>query len=458
MPAGCVVFVSTVTLFSVVVVATAGPSEATNRPPPSLNYVWAKAYHVPPETTTSESGYFSLCEGKNGKIYIGTAGYGLNSYLVEFDPETEKMRAVLDTHSVVGLPAEPTGYAAQAKIHTRNCVGPSGVIYFGSMQGYRTDEEKKTGEPIYKGGYVMTYDPETGEAKNLGMPFPHRDYREAPLALEGQGVIDVVADEVRGLIYVVTNPEHHWMKYEIEHPDKGYRHLGPVLINTQPNTLIDREGRATAMTRDFQIARYDPQADSTTVTEFLVDGKPFRDVVGLKWISPDWRLADDGRTAYLQLLNDLRMFEVDLGGATGKPVHGRSLGARVEGKNPDSRGSISIAPDGRVYSFVRIDNETGFGIGLLHHLVQYDPQRKKMSDMGVVTVTNPDYFDFDGEQGKQRASWGFHRLPDGTLTPLHNILALIAARDGTLYATVLYPFTLLRISPQEISEKLGAND
>ena len=248
------------------------------------------------------------------------------------------------------------------------------------------------------------------------------------------------------------------MKYEINHPEKGYRHLGPVLINTQPNTLIDRKGRATAMTRDFQIARYDPRTDSTTVTEFLVDGRPFREVAGLKWISPDWRMADDGKTAYLQLLNDLRMFEVDLGGATGKAVRGRSLGDRVDGKNPDSRGSISIAPDGRVYSFVRTDNTTGFGIGMLHHLVQYNPRNKKMTDMGVVTITNPDYFDFDGEQGRQRQSWGFHRLPDGTLTPLHNILALFAASDGTLYATVLYPFTLLRISPQELSERARFDD
>src|SRR5437868_12337646 len=97
------------------------------RRPASLKYLWAKAYHIPPETTTEESGYFSLCEGHNGKIYVGTAAYGRNSYLVEFDPATERMRVVLDTHRLVGQTT--TGYAAQAKIHTRNFVGPSGKIY-----------------------------------------------------------------------------------------------------------------------------------------------------------------------------------------------------------------------------------------------------------------------------------------------------------------------------------------
>src|ERR1051325_137598 len=72
------------------------------RPAAPFRYVRAKAFHIPPETTTEESGYFSLCEGRNGKIYIGTAAYGRNSYLVEFDPATEKMRIVLDTSQAVG--------------------------------------------------------------------------------------------------------------------------------------------------------------------------------------------------------------------------------------------------------------------------------------------------------------------------------------------------------------------
>ncbi len=82
-------------------------------------YVQAGAYHIPPETTTEESGYFSLCEGHHGKIYIGTAAYGRNFYLVEFDPATEKMRIVLDTHKLVG--PKMTGYAAQGLESVAKC-------------------------------------------------------------------------------------------------------------------------------------------------------------------------------------------------------------------------------------------------------------------------------------------------------------------------------------------------
>ena len=60
--------------------------------------------------------------------------YGVNAYLLEFDPKTEKMQMVMDVHEVIGSPS--TGFAAQAKIHTRNNVGASGKIYVGSKQGY----------------------------------------------------------------------------------------------------------------------------------------------------------------------------------------------------------------------------------------------------------------------------------------------------------------------------------
>lgn len=51
------------------------------------------AYAVPKETTSEGSGDFSIIEGKDKKIYVGSAKYGSNAYLVEFDPATKKMGA-----------------------------------------------------------------------------------------------------------------------------------------------------------------------------------------------------------------------------------------------------------------------------------------------------------------------------------------------------------------------------
>ena len=431
-------------------------AEALSAEPPAATapfpYVSAKAFHIPPETTTEESGYFSLCEGLNGKIYVGSAAYGRNSYLVEFDPVTEKMRIVLDTHKLVGLPLSPTGYAAQSKIHTRNFVGPSGKIYVGSKQGYPTAAEREAldrGEkiPVYRGGYVMVYDPATDTAENLGMPMPLDEAAIAAGKKEGQGVIDVTADESRGLIYVCTCEEQHWMLYDMK--AKKFRDLGPI-VRDQPNTLIDSQGRGTVITADYKIARYDPETDRVTVDPLFVEGQAFADYLSAPRIHPDWRVTPDGTTAYLQLLDDLRMFRVDLTGAAGQPVIATNLGNRIEGEHPDSRGSISIGPDGRVYSAVRIDNATGFGTGYLHHLVRHDPEAGSMEDLGVLAVKNPDFFNFaagptKNEDGSSRPVHGYHTLPDGTLTPLHVIMGMIVTRDGTIYATTIYPFTLLKI-------------
>ena len=437
----------------------AAPAATVTKAP--FKYLRAKAYHIPPETTTEESGYFALCEGNNGKIYIGSAAYGLGSYLVEFDPATEKMRIVLDTHKLAGLPTSPSGYAAQSKIHTRNFVGKSGKIYVGTKQGYPTAAEKQMVErgekiPVYQGGYVMVYDPATDTSKNLGMPMPLGDPRLGPGETEGQGVIDVVADEDRGLIYAITCEDQKWMLYDEKHADKGWRELQAGLaLKDQPNTLIDKQGRAAAITADYKVARYDPSTDKVTVDELLVDGKPMREVLGKDVVHPDWDIAADGVTAYMQTLNDLRLFSVDLSGAAGQPVVAKNLGNRIEGKNPDSRGSIAIAPDGRVYSSIGILNETGFGAGNLHHLVRYDPAAAKMEDLGVYAVQNPDFFDFKGEQkknpdGSLRPRHGYHTLPDGTMTPMYVIMATIVAKDGTVYATTIYPFTLLRVSADQV--------
>ena len=422
--------VATVLTLAAAMLLAQQPASAPKAPPPK--YLFGKAFHILPETHSDESGYFSLCEGKNGKMYVGTAKYTQNSYLVEFDPKTEKQRIVIDTNKVCGLSA--TGYAAQAKIHTRNFAAPSGKIYVGSKQGYRRGPEDKA---EYPGGYVMVYDPATDKVENLGMSY------------KGQGIIDVTADEPRGLIYVVTCEKQHWMLYDVK--TKKYRELGPLLAGYM-TTMVDAKGRANAVTKDFQMASYDPATDKMTVRDIVVDGKKLT-AEDLKTGPACWDMTADGKTAYLIRLSDPTLFSIDLVGE-GPTVSATNLGKMIDGKGIDSRGSLCLGPDGRVYCVIRVTNETGFGAGYLHHLVRYDPKAKKMEDLGVLAVKNPDFFGLpldangaiDPATGKPRPwTHGFHKLPDGTLTPLHVHMAARVAQDGTVYVTILYPFTLLRI-------------
>jgi len=411
----------------------AQPKDAPSKAP--FPYVWGTAYHILPGTHTDESGYFSLCEGKNGKIYVGTAAYGFNAYLIEFDPKTGKQRIVVDVNKVCELNTKGPTYAAQAKIHTRNFVGPSGKIYVGSKQGYRRPDDRDKAD--YPGGYVIVYDPETDKSESLGMPY------------KGEGVIDVTADEKRGIIYVVTCEEQHWMIYDVK--TKKFRELNADLrLTPYAQTLLDHKGRAVAITKDFKLARFDPDTNTLEILDLVSDGKPVGkadDNLG----PACWDITADGKSAYLVRLSDSTLFRIDLT-AAGMKLPVKDLGRLIEGKHHDSRGSLIVGTDGKVHAIYRIDNETKFGGGYLHHLVTFDPKTSKAKDHGVLVVKNPDWFDFGpGKDGKPKPwTHGFHKLPDGTYTPLHAHMAMIQAKDGTFYATIIYPFTLLRMEPKDV--------
>jgi len=410
--------------------ATAGEP----KPRAPFRYVWGSAYHILPETHNQESGYFSLCEGLNGRVYVGTAKYGVNSFLVEFDPRTERQRIVIDTHRLCGVSA--TGFRAQAKIHTRNFVGPSGIIYVGSKQGY---PQKGENPWSYPGGYLMTYDPSTDRARCLGQ-----------LPYHGHGVGDVVADEGRQLLYVVTQEDnyrdHLWATYHLR--TKEHRLLGPRLC-LYATTLLDKRGRAFALTHDYKLARFDPDRNELMVRPIRLREKRFNPAadVPLGARVPTWILNRDGRTAYLIMMTEPTLYEMDLS-QEGAVVRAISRGHMIKAERPtDCRCALSMGPEGKVYAAIRVKNTTGFGGSHLHHLVRFDPVAKRMEDLGVLAVRNPDYFDFGpGPDGKRKPwSHGFGKLPDGTLVPQVVHMGLTVGRDGTVYVLCLYPFTLLKI-------------
>jgi hypothetical protein len=222
-----------------------------------------------------------------------------------------------------------------------------------------------------------------------------------------------------------------------------WKELGP-LLTPYATTLVDRRGIASSLTKEFLLTQYDPTTEKVTSRPITVDGETWTRKSNAS--IPIWQLDPDGRHAWLILMNDPTLLKIDLH-AAGETVVAENCGKMLEGEKPDCRSAMTFHPDGKLYVLIKVQNTTGFGKGTLHHLVRYDRAAKKHEDLGVLKVANPNYFDFSpGPDGKKKNwSHGFHTLPDGTLTPLHAHMGLIAAHDGTLYATVLYPYTLLRI-------------
>jgi hypothetical protein len=368
---------------------------------PLLN---TKNYSILAETHNHEAGFFSLCEGHNGKIYVGTEFSGENAFLVEFDPVTEKQRIVIDVNEVCD--SGGSGITAQSKIHTINYVAPSGIIYVGSKQGGPNKGQNKF---WYPGGYIMTYNPKTDKAKCLGqVPIP------------GHGIIDVTADEERGLIYIVTCDDGNsidqdrqlWMVFDMK--TKEFRVLGPHLCR-YGTTLVAEDGRAFALTHNFDLAVYEPDIDRVSVWPTYIGEKKFDPINDPGENLPTWVGADNNKTAFFMMLCDPMLYEIDI--ASPEP----KVSVVARGKMIDtnqftaSLAALRIGPDGKVYNLIKDNMETG-----IYHLVRYDRKNDKIKDLGIVNI----------KMGKRKGD-------------LRN-QGMTICRDGTIYATFIYPFELHR--------------
>jgi hypothetical protein len=402
---------------------------------------WIKATaHVVPKWTAPEGeGYFSIIEGHNGRLYIGTHANAVNSWLVEFDPRDRQMKAVVDVHQVIGK--DLRGFGAQAKIHTRNNVGASGKIYFGTKQGYPNDKEQRED---YPGGYPLVYDPETGKTQVYPIPVPHH------------GINSITPDEARGVAYISTCSDHRPGPGEnsifliLDLKTGKYREL----MDTQHFygfIVVDALGRAYHPILGGDIARYDPASDRLERLKQTIDGAPPTAQSRLALDSPDplnWDVSPDGKTLYCVPMSGNMLFSYDLTG-TGDTLSGRYLGPLVAGaKSTDCR-ALCTGPKGEV--FIAVAEQGALeGVPLLCHLVRYRPGDQAPVDLGAVAVSNPDFTELKDKDGKFLPfNAGFVTLPDGTMTTQYVILGVAAARDGKVYILALHPYAVLQVGPFE---------
>ena len=420
-------------LFVGTIMACLAPRISAQETALTRHWLWSKAYQVPKHTTSEESGYFSIVEGKNGRIYVGTAKYGSNAFLVEFDPSTEKMNVVLDAQKAIGR--TDSGFAAQAKIHTRNNVGRSGKIYFGTKQGYPKKGESRD---AYLGGYPMVYDPATGKTRVYDIPVKH------------QGIISVTPDESRNVAYISTCSDErpiestHFMRLDLktgEYRDlMDCRHMYAFIV-------VDYKGRAYHPILGGDIARYDPETDNVTRLSQTIDGQPPTDESLLahpKSHPINWDISPDRKTLYAVAMSGNQLFAYDLT-QEGQTLVGRSLGKLVPSATKTDCRAMCVGPDGTVWAGVAA-TFPGSRRGKVLHVVSYRPGDERPVDHGPIAISNPNYTNFTDDAG-ERLKWhhGVHSISDGTMLPRYVIMGICAARDGSVYLTTLYPFTVHKI-------------
>lgn len=409
--------------------------------PMPKKWIEATAYVVPKYTATEGEGYFSIIEGHNRRLYIGTHANAVNSWLVEFDPAAEEMKVVVDAHKAIGKDLK--GFGAQSKIHTRNNTGKlTGRIYFGTKQGYPAEGEKRED---YPGGYPMVYDPKTGETKVYPIPVPHH------------GINSITPDEKRGVAYISTCADHRPGPGEnavfliLDLKTGKYREL----MDTEHYygfIVVDYLGRAYHPILGGDIARYDPATDRLERLTQTIDGQPPSDTTRLALTKPapdpiNWDISPDGKTLYALPMSGNGLYAYDLT-AEGSTLPGRSLGKLVPGaKSTDCR-AMCVGPTGTAWAAVTEGVE---GINMLH-LVRYRPGDKAPVDLGVVSVRNPDFTDFTDKAGKPLPFHsGFFKLQNGRTITRYVILGVCESKDGNVNIMAMHPYSLLQVRAADIA-------
>jgi sugar lactone lactonase YvrE len=402
-------------------------------------WLQATAHLVPKETAPEGEGYFSLIEGLDRRLYIGTHANAVNSWLVEFDPESRQMRVVVDAHKAIGVKTH--GFAAQAKIHTRNNVGASGKIYFGTKQGYPDKDEKYV---VYPGGYPMAYDPKTGKTEVFPIPVPH------------QGINSITPDESRGVAYVSTcsdgkpGPGENAIFLKLDLKTGKYT----PLMDTQHIfgfIVVDNLGRAYHPILGGDVARYDPATGKLDRLAQTIDGKPpapGSHLADAKGHPINWDISPDRKTLYSVPMSGNRLYAYDLT-ALGATLPGRDLGPLLpKAKDTDCR-AMCVGPSGRVWSAI---TENVGGVHELH-LVSYRSGDKGPRDRGRVAVRNPDYTTFTDRNGKPLPfHGGLLKRPDGITMSRYVVLGVCEGRDGSVSALMLHPYTLLQVGPEQLAD------
>lgn len=424
------------TILSVLIALTAMTRADAGLPP---NWLPSTAHVIPKETATEGEGYFSIIESHNRRLYIGTHANGVNSWLVEFDPAAERMAVVVDAHKAIGTDLK--GFGSQAKIHTRNNTGKlTGRIYFGTKQGYPSNDEKRED---YPGGYPMVYDPETGETKVYPIPVPHH------------GINSITPDESRGVAYVSTCADHRPGPGEnavflvLDLKTGTYREL----IDTEHYygfIVVDWLGRAYHPLLGGDIARYDPRTERLERLRQIIDGKPPPDECRLALTPrPDpinWDISPDGKTLYALPMSGNSLFAYDLA-ADGSVLPGRTLGTLIEGATKTDCRAMCVGPSGTAWCAITEDVN---GLHLLH-LVRYRPGDSRPVDLGTVEVTNPDFTEFTDRNGKLLPFHaGFTKLDNGKTVTRYVIMGVCETRDGEVNILAMHPYSVLRIRAADL--------
>ncbi len=133
------------------------------------------------------------------KVYIGVTNHRDRQGLFEYDVSSKTLQLC----GFIGDLGHLRSFEWQGKIHTQIVEGPDGAMYFGTDGGETREEELKEHPAGYGGGFFFKWDPRERRLTNLGMGLPY------------EGIKDIGADPIDGLLLAVSYPQVHLIAYDV---------------------------------------------------------------------------------------------------------------------------------------------------------------------------------------------------------------------------------------------------
>jgi hypothetical protein len=214
--------------------------------------------------------------------------------------------------------------------------------------------------------------------------------------------------------------------------------------------VIDYLGRAYHPIRGGDIARYDPRTDRLERLKQTIDGKsptPDSFFAAAETHPINWDISPDGKTLYAVPMSANQLYAYDLT-QEGSVLPGRSVGPLVPGAKEIDCRAMCVGPQGQVWIAPTVPDPK---VGRLLRLVSYKPGDKAPCDHGPVAISNPDFTEFKGKDGKELPFHsGFIKLHDGVTTTRYVILGVCQAKDGRVYVLALHPYAVLEVDPKQL--------
>jgi hypothetical protein len=215
---------------------------------------------------------WDVCRAADNKIYFSLCAEGraATALLMSYDPLSRKVHRLHDIGSMSGDVILP-GKIPQSKIHTTMCPTEDGLLYFATHctappPGEDYLETVGTyGNPEwgYTGSFLIEYNTQTNNCRNLGQLAPN------------QGVRVMRLDPKRQVLYAITYPKHHLHSFDLK--TRRWTDLGRIGNLGSFGMFMDKKGRPYGSDDAGWLWRYDPELNDIQSLNVRLPHLPWRE-------------------------------------------------------------------------------------------------------------------------------------------------------------------------------------